>query len=90
MNSDTQIAHSISPAVAGYEIYSQEEMLDSMARVQIQFQRLGMGWEHPRVVAYLARVSQTSGRPILTRHFLPFLAYKNLADRLEALNAEDV
>lgn len=90
MNLDTAINSSITAATAGYEIYEAEEMLDAISRTQIHLERLGLSWHHPRMIAYLDRVSRSLNRPISSRHFLPLSAYKNLADRLEALNVEDV
>jgi hypothetical protein len=59
-----------------------EQMLEAITRVQVHFDRLGLTWQHPRVLNYLAQVERITGRPCPNRHYLCLAAYINLADRL--------
>lgn len=63
--------------------YDPEKFATCRALIGLNFRVLGYSWEHPRVKAYLQRVSDKIGTPVPSRHYLPFWAYSNLAEQLE-------
>lgn len=64
------------------EAASCEEWLELESWVRIRFDMLGYSWQHPKIQAFLSKVSELVGHPCRHGRDLPIEAYRSLNKRL--------